>query len=161
MNKKQRYYEDSILISVPVEEVFRFVDDHNSFSSHMKKSSWMMGGGRMDIQIDKGKGQKVGSHIRLSGKILGYDLFLDEVVTLHEPPHKKVWQTVGNPKLLVVSNYKMGVEINPQDGKSELKVFIEYELPSTRWLGYLFGGVYAKWCVRQMIQSIQEHFNSS
>lgn len=164
MNKKQRHYEDSILIPATAEKVFGFVDDHSRFSSHMNKSSWMMGGGSMNIQVDEGKGQKVGSHIRLNGRVLGINLFLDEVVTHHEPPYRKEWKTVGTPKLLVIGYYKMGLGIQPQDGKSRLKVFIEYELPSTpstRWLGYLFGGIYAKWCVRQMIQGIQEHFDSS
>jgi len=123
------------------------------------QSYWMMGGGRMDIQADAGHGQVVGSHIRLSGKILGIHLFLDEVVTQYEPPYRKAWRTVGTPRLLVIGHYRMGFEINAENGGSKLRVFIDYELPttpSTRWLGYLFGGIYAKWCVRQMIQSVRE-----
>jgi hypothetical protein len=53
------------LIPAPPEQVFAFVDDHSRFSSHMSQSSWMMGGGRMSIELDEAKGQAVGSHIRL------------------------------------------------------------------------------------------------
>jgi hypothetical protein len=40
-------------------------------------------------------------------------------------------------------------------------VFIDYELPSgvvTHELGRLFGNVYAKWCVDQMLEGVVQHF---
>ena len=119
-----------------------------------------MGGGKMDTHVDEGKGQKVGSHIRMNGKVFGINLFLDEVVTEHKPPSRKVWETVGNPKLFVIGNYQMGVEIYPQRDKSKLKVFIDYDLPTgpSKLLGVLFGAMYAKWCVRQMWSGVIEHF---
>lgn len=113
----------------------------------------------MKTETDKRMGRAVGSHIRLSGKVLGISLFVDEVVTRREPPRLKVWETVGNPKLLVVGNYRMGLEIIGENGTSRLRVFIDYDLPARNaWLGKLFGGIYAKWCVRQMLQSAREKF---
>lgn len=157
----KRHFEDSALISSRPNDVFNYIDDHMRFSSHMTKSSWMMGGSSMKIDVDEGNGQKVGSHIRMSGKVFGINLYLDEVVTKREPPRLKVWETVGSPKLLVIGSYQMGFEINPQNGKSSLKVFIDYDLPlSNRWMGLLSGGMYAKWCVRQMIKSVRDEFNT-
>src|SRR3989344_2906974 len=154
-----RHYEETALIPSSSKEVFSYVDDHSRFSSHMNKSSWMMGGGRMDVSTDEGRGQRVGSHIRLSGRAFGIRLFLDEVVTGHEPPFVKTWETVGTPKLIVVGFYRMGIEIKPQDTHSRLRVFIDYDLPMTNiWLGRLFGDVYAKWCVQQMIKGSREYF---
>ena len=49
MNKTLRHYEDSARILAPVQELFAYIDDHTRFSSHMSKSSWMMGGGTMDV----------------------------------------------------------------------------------------------------------------
>ena len=161
MNKEPRHYEDSAVISSSPKEVFKFADDHTKFSSHMNKSSWMMGGSRMETKIDKGKGQKVGSHIRMSGKVLGINLFLDEIITQHYPPNRKSWETIGDLNLLVIGHYRMGFEIEPNNGKSRLKVYINYELPKplrTRWLGYLFGAMYAKWCLKQMLSGTQDHF---
>jgi hypothetical protein len=156
-----RHYEESAFIHGSPNQVFDYVDDHSRLSSHMSESSWMMGGGRMSIEVDEGRGQVVGSHIRLGGKVFGIKVFLDEVVTHRESPRKKVWETVGNPKLLVIGKYSMGVEIYDEKGGSRLRVFIDYELPteaSTRWLGYLLGGMYAKWCVRQMLRDAREQF---
>lgn len=159
-----RHYNESMIIHASAKEIFDYVDDHSRFSSHMSKSSWMMGGGRMNLEVDEGRGQVVGSHIRMKGKVFGINVFLDEVVTHREPPHRKVWETVGTPKLLVIGNYRMGFEIKDNNGGSFLRIFIDYEPPTsagTRWLGYLFGGMYAKWCVRQMIRGVQEQFEKT
>jgi len=153
------YHEDALVSSSP-EKVFAYLDDHMNLSSHMNKSTWMMGGGRMGTTIDEGHGQKVGSHIRLSGKAFGISIALDEVVTRYEPPRFKTWETVGSLKLLVVGHYRLGVEITPHNGTSDLRVFIDYNLPDRNaWLGYLFGKAYAKWCVRQMLYGVRNYFN--
>ena len=162
MNKTMRHYEETSFISTAPSELFSYVDDHKRFSSHMSQSSWMMGGGRMDVSVDEGRGQKVGSHIRLSGKAFGITLFLDEVVTRHDPPCLRPCDTVGTPKLLIIGQYGMGIELHPQETGSRLRVFIDYDLPTTNvWLGRLFSGVYAKWCVRQMIKGTHNYFHSS
>jgi hypothetical protein len=98
----------------------------------------------------------------LSGRVFGVRLFLDEVVTRRNPPFDKVWETVGSPRLLVIRAYRMGVQITPENGRSRLRVFIDYDLPTgwaTYWLGLLFGGVYANWCVAQMLAGACRHFS--
>ncbi len=154
-----RHYEESVPIQAAPKTLFAFVDNHSHLSSHMGRSSWMMGGGRMKTETDEGRGRTVGSHIRMSGNVLGIKLFLDEVIIQREPPRLKVWETIGTPRLLVIGQYRMGLEISDENGISRLRVFIDYGLPAKNaWLGKLFGGVYAKWCVRQMLQSAREKF---
>lgn len=159
MNKVMKHYEESLFINTPPSELFAYIDDHNRFSSHMSKSSWMMGGGKMETKVDEGHGQAVGSHIRLSGKAFGISISLDEAVTRHDPPFVKIWETVGVPQLLIIGHYIMGIEIKPQDNGSGLRVFIDYDLPiSNIWLGKLLSGIYAKWCVSQMIKGASDYF---
>ena len=161
VNSALRHYEENVQINAATKDIFSFVDDHSLFSSHMSKSSWMMGGGRMNILMDNEKGQRVGSHIRLKGNVFGVNLFLDEVITRREPPIVKEWKTVGDIRLLIIGHYRMGFEIKPQNNSSMLKVFIDYDLPIslyTRWLGVLLGRIYAKWCIRQMITGVKEQF---
>lgn len=158
-----RRYESSALVPAPAERVFAHIDDHSRLSSHMSESSWMMGGGRMQVELDDGRGQKIGSRIRLAGKVFGIELSVEEVVTERNPPHRKVWKTTGAPKLLVVGHYRMGFELSPRGRNSMLRVFIEYELPpgpATRWLGRLFGESYAQWCTRRMVDDTVKHFAS-
>ena len=115
----------------------------------------------MSTEMDAGKGRAVGSHIRMRGRILGFALDLDEVVTVHEPPTAKEWQTVGTPTLLVIGHYRMGVNLQPIFGGVHLNIFIDYEFPErgwTYWLGRLFGGMYARWCVKKMLEGVVIHF---
>lgn len=152
-----RHHEDSRLIAATPQDVFAFIDDHARFSSHMSESSWLMGGGRMSVEIDEANGQAMGSHIRLRGRVFGVPLYLDEVVTRRDPPNGKAWETVGTPKLLVIGAYSMGVQITPEPAGTRLRVFIDYRLPDgplTYWLGRLFGGLYARWCVDQMLTGV-------
>lgn len=157
-----RHYEYKSDVLASAEEVFAYADDQTRLSSHMSQSSWKMGGGEMKMESDQGKGQAVGSKIRLSGRVLGIDLLVEEVVTERTAPRRKVWETIGQPRLLVIGHYRMGFEIAPRDGGSLLRVFIDYSLPEkgiARWLGILFGKFYARWCTKQMATDAAKHFS--
>src|SRR5262245_52776085 len=161
MSALPHHYETSVLVRAPVERVFAYVDDPTRLSSHMSKSSWMMGGSRMRIELDDARGQRVGSRIRMSGRIFGLRFSLEEVVTEYDFPHRKVWETTGTPNLLVIGHYRMGFKIGSRDIDSLLRVYIDYSLPHgalTRWLGYLLGPVYARWCTQQMAKDTVKHF---
>src|SRR5215510_2028843 len=161
MSALPHHYEASALVQATVERVFAYVDDPTRLSSHMSKSSWMMAGSRMRIELDDDRGQRVGSRIRMSGRIFGLRLLLEEVVTERNPPHRKVWETTSTPNLLVIGHYRMGFEIGSRDIDSLLRVYIDYSLPHgvlTRWLGCLLGPVYARWCTRQMVKDTVKHF---
>ena len=158
---RSRHVESSAFVDASQHDVFAFVDDHAQFSSHMSESSWMIGGSRMLVELDEAQGKAVGSHIRLSGRVFGVPLGLDEVVTHRDPPSNKVWETVGAPRLLVIGGYSMGIEITPEREGSRLRVFIDYQLPAgpvTYWLGWLFGRLYARWCVDQMLTGALKQF---
>ena len=155
------HYQSKGLVQAPMDQVFAHVDDHTRLSSHMGKPSWRTGGGRMETEIDSGRGQQVGSRIRLSGRVFGVGLSVEEIVAERNPPRRKVWATTGTPKLLVIGHYRMGFELSSQGNGSMLRVFIEYALPErapARWLGRLFGGYYARWCTQQMVDDAVKHF---
>lgn len=143
----------TVSISATASEVFALVDDHARLSSHMSQRSWAMGGGSMAIEVDSGQGKAVGSRLRLHGVVFGLRLFVVETVVERTPPFRKVWETNGEPRLLVIGRYRMGFEITEFGSSSHLTVFIDYDLPSakpSRWIGMLFGGWYARWCTERM-----------
>lgn len=154
--------ESSATVDAPVNSVFAHVDDHRRLSSHMSESSWMMGGGRMEIEVDAANFQRVGSHLRLAGRVFGIYLWVEEAVTERTAPHHKVWETTLPPKLLVIGPYRMGFDITAEGRGARLRVFIDYERPSgfSRWLSYLFGPLYARWCTQQMVRDATRQFAS-
>ena len=155
------HFEASAIIAAPPNDVFAYADDPTRLSSHMRQSSWMMGGSRMETALDASGGQTVGSRIRLSGRVFGLELSVDEVVIERVPPQRKAWQTTGSPRLLVIGHYRMGFEIASLEHGSLLRVYIDYALPESvpaRWLGLLFGGYYARWCTRRMASDAVKRF---
>jgi Polyketide cyclase / dehydrase and lipid transport len=156
-------HESNGFVQSPMDQVFAHIDDHTRLSSHMSEPSWKMGGGCMQTELDEGRGQAVGSRIRLSGRVFGVELSVEEIVVERDPPRRKVWETTGTPKLLVIGHYRMGFELSPQGIGSLLRVFIEYVLPDrapARWLGRLLGGYYARWCTQQMVDDAIRHFET-
>lgn len=158
---RMRHYEAKVFIPTPKEGIFEYLDDPVRLASHMSESSWKMGGGRMTIELDAAKGKCVGSHVRLSGRVLGLNLRVDEIITERRPPALKVWETTGSPRLLVIGHYRLGFEITPERNGSILRVFIDYALPEhapARWLGFVLSKAYAKWCTQQMADDAVRHF---
>jgi hypothetical protein len=91
-------------IQAPAERVFGHLDDHTRLAAHMNQRSWRTGWSRMTLSLDEQAGRALGSHIRMEGRVLGVKLSLEEVVTEHTPPARRVWRTVGAPRLLVIGH---------------------------------------------------------
>jgi hypothetical protein len=94
-------------------------------------------------------------------RFCGLELTVETVVTERQPPHRKIWETMGVPRLIVMGQYRMGFALTPQGDGARLRVFIDYALPvraPARWLGYLFGSYYARWCTQQMVDDAVRSF---
>ncbi len=140
-------------VDANAQDLFALLDDHRRLAGHMEKPSLMMAGATMRVETDAQQGQAVGSIIRVTGRVLGMNLAVEEVVTERVAPLHKTWETRGVPRLLVIGAYRMGFTISPQADRSHLVVFIDYQLPPRGFphlLGLLFGRVYASWCTRRM-----------
>lgn len=158
---KMEHYEVRTVLDASAGEAFAYLDDPKRLSSHMSKSSWMMAGSKMEIQMETKGGKAVGSEIVLSGQMMGIPLYVRETITKRVPSESKVWQTVGPQKMLILNHYKMGFELTPKGDKTSLRVFIDYPLPATglgRLLGLLSARVYAKWCTEMMAKDAEAYF---
>ncbi len=155
--------ESTVALNAPVDVAFSYLDDFKKLSAHMEQSSGMMMGSKMTIDMDAAGGRSVGSKVRLHGKMMGLTLSLEEVVTERQPPVRKSWNTTSTD-LLVIGDYRLGFELTPNGNASTLHVYIDYDYPPkppARWLGYLFGKMYARWCTERMAKDAAAHFNSS
>ena len=158
----EHHHESSGIIAAPIGEVFAFIDDPARLAGHMTNASWMMGGGRMQVRLDGGRGQRTGSRIVMTGRAFGLDLELEEVVDERTPPTRKSWHTVGAPSLVVIGNYRIGCDLSPEGNATRLRVFIDYSLPGRRaWVGRFCGGWYARWCTKRMVADCRKHFARS
>lgn len=151
-------------IAASPQYLFDALDDPTRLGRHMREPSLMMLGGWMRYRLDEGQGRAVGSSIRMEGRFAFLKLAVDEVVTEHRRPSRKVWVTRGCPRLLVIGAYRMGFDITPAADGSHLRVFIDYNDPDTRLgriAGSLFGPAYARWCVRRIAEDATDLAKSS
>lgn len=155
MAKRFTFHEESsgFIWEIP-ERVFAKLDDHARLAAHMTKPSWRMGWATMKIIIDPNRPRGVGAHIALRGRVLGLGVSVDEAVTRYEPPSLKEWETTEEPHLLVIGQYRMAYSTIGESQGTRLRVIIDYNHPASpfaRVLGILFGRMYARWCVSQMV----------
>ena len=154
------HHETRTTLPTTVHAAFEHLDDFKKLSAHMEQPSAMMLGSQMHIITDEGGGRTIGSHVRMSGKVMGIPLSLEEVVTDREPPTRKAWETV-NARLLVIGQYRLGFELQPRSRGCALRVFIDYDLPTgavARFAAALFGKSYARWCTERMADDAAKHF---
>ena len=153
-------YEKTVIVDGSPAAVFHELDDHERLAAHMMDSSVMMGGQAMRFEFDEDRGRAVGSKITMAGRVLGIELAVDEVVVDRVQPRAKAWETIGEPRLLVIDHYRMGFNIEPFGEQSRLMVFIFYRLPRGLLgaLGSLLGGIYARWCVNSMATGALRRF---
>ena len=149
-------HRTEVLVNADAQRLFEHLDDPRRLSAHMGRRSAMMAGAAMVLTTDAGAGRSIGSVYRLHGKVLGLELDVSSRVEEREPPRRKTWHTVGEPRLLVIGHYRMGFDITPLGQGCRLAVFIEYAWPERRpWLGRLLGSAYAAWCTQRMALDAQ------
>lgn len=147
----RRYARAASLLQGP-EEVFAFFDDYRNLARHMQGRSWRTAWMKMTVESDRYEGRAIGSHITMRTGMLGVNLSLDEVVVSRVPPTEKSWRTFEEPSLVVIGDYHITVTTRAEGAGTRLRVAIEYAPPRRhRWLGRVFGPVYAKWCVNTLI----------
>jgi hypothetical protein len=99
--------------------------------------------------------------MQLSGRAFGIGMQVEEVIIERTPPQRKVWETIGSPRLLIIGYYKLGFELLPVGDETGARVFIDYDLPTgfiSRLLGAALADMYAKWCVTRMVDDALAHF---
>ena len=151
---------ESVLDASPTES-FAFLDDPAHLSLHMANRSWMMGGSRMEIVTDDWRGQRIGSRLHLGGTVLGMHLGVDAVIVDYDPPRRKRWETVGEPRLLIIGPYRMDLELLPVGDGTSLRIVLDYSLPERgfpRLLGHVAARFYARWCTHAMVRDAVGHF---
>lgn len=115
MNAPFQFHKNaSVCIAATPDNVFAVLDDHRRLADHMAKPTLMMACAAMKIEMDRHRGQAMGSQIRMHGRVLGMALSVEETVIEYIPSVRKIWETSAKPNLLVIGRYRMGFELIPQ-----------------------------------------------
>lgn len=156
---KIKQYERTVIIHAKPDELFSFMDNIENTGMHMTENNAQMMGGKLTIDWLSKHKTGLGAKYRWTGKVLGMKLDFTSEVSKWVEGKEKVWGTIGDPKLIVLSWFEMYLYLTPlPDGTTQTQLGIYYTKPKASLLGFLLGRSYAKWCVKSMLKDTQKHF---
>ena len=127
------------------EQVFNCIDDLGVTGMHMTKSSAMMFGSKLVLEFLTAKHSGAGSKYKWNGKMMGWPMDFTVEVTKWIPPEEKIWETIGEAKLIIYSWYRMHLKITPVNNGVEACLSISYERPKdlfSKILSFLFADLW-------------------
>ena len=72
-----------------------------------------MMGSTLELDIVTPAVTGVGATYRYSGRMMGLTIDFSETVTQYKLGRRKVWHTIGTPRLLIIAGYEMAVLVEP------------------------------------------------
>lgn len=140
------------------ERVFETMDDLGVTGMHMTQSSVMMAGSKLRLTFLTSQHKGLGTCYRWDGSFLGMKIDFTVVVTRWIQGIEKVWETVGEPRLLIFSWFSMYLHTTKMPGGTLAELSISYEKPKGsffRLLSTLFAKKYCRWCLNNMLKDTQ------
>ncbi len=148
-----RHLDEILEINASPERVFRYLDNMQSVGEHMMKSSMPLMGGKLKLERLSSNPTGVSATYRYRGRVLFLPIDFSETVIEWVETKRKIWKTIGTPKLIILGNYEMGFELEQTQEGTKAHLWIDYEIPRPwfgRILGMLLADWYSRWCLRMM-----------
>lgn len=95
----------------------------------MTNSSTMMMGSKLKLQYLSDNHTGLGTKYRWTGKMMGVAMDFPVLVTKWLPGKEKVWETVGDAKLIIYSWYRMTLQLEPMAKRTKATLSITYRRP--------------------------------
>ncbi len=149
-----------ILIQSSPERVFEVLDDLGVTGMHMTNSSAMMMGSKLNLQYLTTNHIGLHSKYRWTGKMMGLRMDFTVEVTKWIKGVEKVWETIGNARMIIYSWYQMRLVISQIDGKTNAELSISYTRPRNlllKLVSWLFADWYCNWCLRKMLNDAKKN----
>lgn len=156
----------TMLIEADPQTVFAYMDAISNTGGHMMKDSSMMMGSRLQLDQLSPNATGQGARYRWYGNVMGFPMDFTIVVTKWIENTEKVWETTGQPKMLILSWYQMRLLIKPvgNEHKSQVTLSFHYKRPKQMFwqvMSVLLADGYANWCVKSMLQDSKAALESN
>jgi len=136
------------------QRVFKSIDDLGITGMHMTQSSMMMMGSKLHLEFLTESHTGLGSRYRWTGKMMGIKMDFTVIVTKWIADEEKIWETIGEAKLIIYSWYRMHLKVLPLANGTQADLSISYKKPKgflNNILSLLFAEWYCKWCLNKML----------
>jgi hypothetical protein len=154
----------NIFINASPDRVFATIDDLGVTGMHMTKSSGMMMGSKLHLQYLTENHTGLGSKYRWTGKMMAMKMDFTVEVTKWVKGVEKVWETIGEARMIIYSWYRMNLLVKPENNGSEAKLSITYEKPKgwfSKIISFFFADWYCNWCLNNMLNDTKKNLETS
>lgn len=144
----------NIIIHSSRDKVFATIDDLGVTGMHMTRSSAMMIGGKLKLEYLTDSHTGSGSKYRWTGTMMGMKMDFTVEVTKWIEGLEKVWETIGEAKMIIYSWYRMHLLVSQKGNTTEAELSITYKRPKGFFaiiLSFLFADWYCNWCLKNML----------
>ncbi|MGH7333915.1 MAG: hypothetical protein ACREKS_14480 [Candidatus Rokuibacteriota bacterium] len=89
----------------------------------------------------------------MAWEVAGLTLDFTEVVTEWVPGRHKTWETVGNPRIIIMAHYRIRFTLSLLEHGTLLTLELEYDPRQSWWgrvLSWLLADWYGRWCLRRI-----------
>ena len=146
------------------EKVFKCLDDLGVTGMHMTKSSMPMMGGKLELNFLTPHHTGLGSKYKWTGKVVGMPMDFTVEVTKWITGKEKIWGTIGEPKLILYSWFKMQLVVSTVANRTQAELSISYEKPNGwfyQLLSFFLADWYCRWCLKNMLGDSKKALNES
>jgi hypothetical protein len=145
----------TLLIRAPRAEVFRYMDDIGHTGMHMTGRSMMMMGSKLNLERLSKEATGPNARYRWHGRMMGLPMDFTVAVTEWKEGVRKCWGTTGPARMIILSWYRMELELFDEPDGTLASLGITYTLPCSwfwRQVARLVAPWYANWCLKNMLE---------
>ena len=131
------------------------MDNINNTGMHMTKSSKPMMGSRLELKQLSENATGLNSKFRWFGKMMWFTMDFTVVVTKWIKNKEKVWETIGEAKMIIMGWYQMRLVISPEGANTKAELSIAYTKPKNiflKFIAFFLAPLYANWCLNNMLK---------
>ena len=146
------------------DKIFHYLDDLGVTGMHMTKSSAMMMGSKLHLEYLTVNHSGPGTKYRWTGTMMGMKMDFTVEVTKWIEGVVKVWETIGEAKMIIYSWYRMNLLLTKNVNETVAELSITYEKPKgwfLRILSFLFADWYCNWCLKNMLTDTKKQLESN
>ena len=139
------------------------MDNLGNTGMHMTESSAMMMGSKLNLQQLSENATGLNSKFRWSGKMMGFKMDFTVVVTKWVKDKEKIWETVGETKMIILKWYQMRLVISPDGKNTKAELSIAYTKPDNiffRFIAFFLAPWYANWCLNNMLSDSKKNLEA-
>ena len=144
----------SIIIYASPAEVFAYMDNISNTGMHMTKSSMPMMGSKLELKQLSENATGLNSKFRWYGKMMGFTMDFIVIVTKWIKDKEKVWETIGEAKMIILGWYQMRLVISLVGKNTKAALSIAYTKPENiffKIIAFFLAPLYANWCLNNML----------